>query len=139
MEGTISYVARIREQIKTLTADLKAAEAKLRKTGEACEPKPVYEYKAHIIEDSWDNISLFTECIRLSGTITNMDAYDAHIKLYGSISGRWESINSVTYFRHKGLIRSCGGGYLILKEKCHCTDAEWEDLKLGIIAKHMFR
>jgi len=41
---------------------------------------------------------------------------------------------SMTYYRtREGILNSHGGGYYILETPCLCSDAQWEDLKAGIV------
>lgn len=100
--------------------------------GRAKAPKAEYSYSVKVLDKdyNWEPLAAVTEVIRIVGTLTNADAKERHMQIYGCISGGWEETRlSVNYYRVNGVLLHSGGGWLILNDQLPCTDEEWEAIK----------
>jgi hypothetical protein len=124
----------IRELIKKHEEAIRELNKELR---EFRQPIPVYTYRvAELPINSWNKIP---GALCIVGTLENKADFDLFLNSIGFMyDAPKESVRSAKYFRtEENVLTHEGGGYLLLKDCCLCTDEEWEGIKKGNFEKFM--
>lgn len=142
MEKIRVQARELRVEIEQLQELLKEKEDRLRYLQNKVITKPNYGNLEVIVNQvqevrTWNEEGLAegTETVRLIVYLLNKEDYEEHLRLFGSINGRWdERLNSVLYYRDEdNILTHKGGGYILLKDPKLCSDEEWEAIKKGDI------
>lgn len=98
-------------------------------------PRP--KEQSQWVTDKWPEG--VTEGVKFTAFLLNQREFDEMRQLAGQYATPKadDTFESSLFFRKGGLLGHLFGGWGILKEWVECSDAQWEDLKRGVLASEL--